>query len=72
MHDGIKKIAAFLSNGYAITLNGTWYSAYEDTLVKDYQKFMTEEKTAGMAALFSDDEAIFAAAVERILKVNKS
>lgn len=71
MQNGIKKSATILIERYAVTINGTWYSNQEK-IVQDYQEFLTSEKTAGIAALFSDDPKTFETSIKTVVdKVTK-
>jgi len=58
MENNTRRIATFLIDGFSVSINSTFRSN-ANTMVQDYQAFLTSPKTATIAALFSDDPEVF-------------
>ena len=64
VEDGFKHCAYIQVDGFLVTVH---YAAEADTLTRlDFDRFLSTPKYAPFAALFSEDDAVFEAAMERL------
>ena len=62
---GVKGIATFLIDNYAVTINGI-FSSSQETISNDYQKFLTSSKTSVLAPYFAEDQQIVETALNNV------